>query len=168
MTCRSRSGRRHSPHKRAFETAIHYRYHPRCGERVLVVGCRHHGGEAYFILEQPDGSRALIPAWMANPQAVELETVAVPRIGLAALNDLRRLLDSLLSSCALRPKARKATGGVNEAEHQTSERSISHHRTAREESTRKRALARSSSSGRPAMDGVRKTTIDPVEGGGKR
>ena len=41
---------------------IHYPLHPRAGERVVVVRRLQHAGSGHFVIEQPDGTRASLPA----------------------------------------------------------------------------------------------------------
>jgi hypothetical protein len=48
-----------------------------------------HGGRSHFVIEQPDGTRALLPAWMTEPWAAQLPVVKLPRLTLEALFTLR-------------------------------------------------------------------------------
>ncbi len=95
---RCRSSGRHTTHKQAFTATIHYRYHPRYGEQVLIIGSKRHKEEKHLLLEERDGTKAYIPAWMTHPALAGVEAVDIPRIELTALENLRRLLDNLLSS----------------------------------------------------------------------
>jgi hypothetical protein len=52
-------------------------------------------GERVVVCELPDGSRVVVPAWMLDPAACRSLTTGAPRSALAALRDLRRLLDAL-------------------------------------------------------------------------
>src|SRR5262249_9105787 len=45
------------------EVRITYRFHPRFGEAVLIRRCLERGGIQYFVVHQPDGSFACLPAW---------------------------------------------------------------------------------------------------------
>jgi hypothetical protein len=50
-----------------------------------VVRRVEHGGGVHFVVDQPDGTRGLLPAWMAEPWAAQLAKVDVPRLALDAL-----------------------------------------------------------------------------------
>src|SRR5207244_3096778 len=45
---------------------IHYPWHPLVGCRVRIDYTEHRRGELVAICEMPDGSRAVIPAWMLD------------------------------------------------------------------------------------------------------
>ena len=66
----------------------------------MVVKRHRHGGELYYVIEQSDGTLAHLPAWMTRCEAADLPDRSPPRLALAALQDLRRLLDQVLSSSA--------------------------------------------------------------------
>jgi hypothetical protein len=66
----------------------------------MLVKRHHHGGELYYVIEQPDGTLVHLPAWMTRAEAARLPDHSPPRLALAALHDLRRLLDQVLSSSA--------------------------------------------------------------------
>jgi hypothetical protein len=66
----------------------------------VVVRRLHHGGSIHFVIEQPDGTRALLPAWMTEPWAAQLAIIERPRLTLEALHALRsRLSGSTASYC---------------------------------------------------------------------
>ena len=48
-----------------------------------------HGDSVHFVIEQPDGMRALLPAWMTEPWAAHLTIIEMPRLTLEALYALR-------------------------------------------------------------------------------
>jgi hypothetical protein len=48
-----------------------------------------HGGSVHFVIEQPDGTRALLPAWMTEPLAAQFTIIEMPRLTLEALYALR-------------------------------------------------------------------------------
>lgn len=66
----------------------------------MLVKRHRHSDELYYVIEQPDGTLAHLPAWMTRCEAAELPDHSPPRLALAALHDLRRLLDQILSSSA--------------------------------------------------------------------
>jgi hypothetical protein len=54
-----------------------------------VVRCLQHGGSGHFVIDQPDGTRGLLPAWMTEPRAGQLATTEVPLLALEALRAAR-------------------------------------------------------------------------------
>jgi hypothetical protein len=85
-----------------FEATVHFAYHPLSGKRVRIVGTKRHPDEEHLLLEQPDGTKAYIPARMIDPAWANVEPEVMPRLEVAALEDLRRLLDNIVSSPAFR------------------------------------------------------------------
>jgi hypothetical protein len=57
------SKQRHTAQEQPFDVLIQYPEHPRVGERVAVVRQLQHAGSFHFVIEQPDGTRALLPAY---------------------------------------------------------------------------------------------------------
>jgi len=57
-----------------------------------------HGGSTHFVVDQPDGTRGLLPAWMAEPWSAQIATIELPRLPLGALRTLRSVIDSALVS----------------------------------------------------------------------
>jgi hypothetical protein len=73
---------------------ICYRYHPfyNSSGRILRRS-RYRGGEE-FVIELDDRTAIAVPAWMLDPVSCERLVVEPrPRLGLAALRELRRLVD---------------------------------------------------------------------------
>jgi hypothetical protein len=65
---------------------------------VAVVRRLQHGGSSHFVIEQSDGTRALLPAWMTEPWAAQVTIVERPRLPLEALYALRStIIGALLS-----------------------------------------------------------------------
>jgi len=85
---------RDTAQEQPFDVPIHYRHHPRAGEPVGVVRRLQFGGRTHFVIKSSDGTRGLLPAWMAEACAAQLATVHMPRLGLAALRTLRGLINS--------------------------------------------------------------------------
>jgi hypothetical protein len=67
-----------------------------------VIGWNRFGDKIYFVLERPNGSPFQIPVWMTEPSAAAMTLRESPRIDLAALRSLRRLLDATLPSLEAR------------------------------------------------------------------
>ena len=57
-----------------------------------------HGGSVHFVIDQPDGTRGLLPAWMTDPRAGQLATTEVPLLALEALRALRGVITGALLS----------------------------------------------------------------------
>ena len=93
------SKQRHTARRPAFEVRIFYPFHPRRGETVVVVGLRRHAGAEHFTVRQPDGTLALLPAWMAAPELAACELVAQPRLSVEGLADLAAFVDAFMAPC---------------------------------------------------------------------
>jgi hypothetical protein len=65
---------------------------------VTVIGRTKVGADAFYIVLQPDGTRAQIPQWMLLPGAADLTVHVPPRISLHGLQTLHRELNEVLSS----------------------------------------------------------------------
>lgn len=74
---------------------MHYRWHPLVGQSLPVLYREQRRGEQVAICEFPDGSRAVVPAWMLERAACATLMSGAPQVSLEALRDLRRLLDAL-------------------------------------------------------------------------
>ena len=70
-----------------------------------------HRGSTHFVVDYPDGTRGLLPAWMAEPWAAQLATVEVPRLALEALHTLRRVIHSALLSLSCSATMREEWDG---------------------------------------------------------
>ena len=98
----ARSSPRDTAQEQAIDVLIQYPHHPRAGERVVVVRCLQHGGSGHFVIDQPDGTRGLLPAWMTEPRAGQLATTEVPLLALEALRALRGITLARSYPCHLR------------------------------------------------------------------
>jgi len=76
---------------------VRYSFHPRCGEAVIVTGRQRYRGETAYIIRQPDGTLAAVPAWMMDDSAGAMKMGSAPRLPLSSLRDLRCELDACLS-----------------------------------------------------------------------
>src|SRR6266705_6440913 len=103
------TGPRHTTQEHPFEVVIHYPHHPRAGECVVALRRLIHGNRPHFVIEQPDGCCVLLPACMTESYAATLPMVAVPRLALAALRELRRLVQ-LVSSLPFSETTRMGGG----------------------------------------------------------
>jgi hypothetical protein len=50
-----------------------------------------------LVVEQPDGTLALVPEWVTTPAAAAMEIWAAPRLPLSQLRALRQVADVVLS-----------------------------------------------------------------------
>src|SRR5271166_6921053 len=79
---RSCSKQTHTARHHPIEGRIHYPFHPRCGETVLILRRYAYRGTDLVVIPQPDGSVACIPAWMTQESAahhkVSIEPSRVP------------------------------------------------------------------------------------------
>lgn len=167
-SCRSRSRRRHTAHKRPFErtVTVHYPFHPQVGQRVLALGRREHHGETHLVVRQPDETLAFLPAWMTEAAAARVEIVSVPRIELRALFELRRLLEGSLSSAQA---LAESTGGEGDATtHEASGRSVSGRRTSAEQVAVEPASSSSATSRRADVEHGRTPRRRGGSGGSER
>ena len=64
-------------------------------ERITAIRRVKHAGLVHFVIEGPDGCRALLPAWMTETLAATLPIVDVPRLSLDALRALRGIVEAL-------------------------------------------------------------------------
>jgi hypothetical protein len=80
-----------------------------------VIGWNRFGDTIYFVLERQNGSPFQIPVWMTEPSAAGMTLRGSPRIDLAALRSLRRLLDATLPSLQARSLIDREGDDENEA-----------------------------------------------------
>jgi hypothetical protein len=71
---------------------VHYRYHPYFGEKVLVRRVEERATGRFLKAQGPAGIVVSIAGWMLDPVICGAMTVGPPRVDLAALVELRRLL----------------------------------------------------------------------------
>ena len=133
-SCGHQAAQAHSAHSRLDSVTIHYPYHPRFGDVIVVLARRKHQGKLAVLIEQPDGSRTWLPVWMTQPSAARLQCVEWPAIMIQRLLDLHRLLrvglasvddpfygsqgDDTKTTGAMRsPAARKNSGNHDFASH---------------------------------------------------
>lgn len=94
--CRSKQG--HTTRYHGGDGRIRYRFHPLCGEAVVITARKRHGGDILLTIRQPDGTLAQMPSWMLEDSAAVMTVCDAPRLTLACLRDLRLELDARLSS----------------------------------------------------------------------
>src|SRR3954449_5863070 len=76
---------------------VTYPFHPLVGQTVLITGVHEHDGVCHYLIRQSDGGHFHLPDWMIDPAAGQIETVAVPRLPVSQLLQLRHLVDHLLA-----------------------------------------------------------------------
>ena len=64
------------------------------------MGKKSHHGQEHFIIEQPDGSYALLPAWMCHEKVKDIKLVNKSQASIKALLNLNKLIkcDQLFSN----------------------------------------------------------------------
>ncbi|MGY0572480.1 DUF5372 family protein [Bradyrhizobium sp. RDM12] len=77
---------------------ILYPFHPRAGQMVQVEHRKRFAGEDHLVVVQPDGTLALIPAWMSEDIARSATLTASPRLAVERLVELRAQIDVLIAS----------------------------------------------------------------------
>jgi hypothetical protein len=77
---------------------ILYPFHPRAGQIVQVEHRKRFAGEDHLVVMQPDGTLALIPAWMSEDIARSATLTTNPRLAVARLVELRARIDALIAS----------------------------------------------------------------------
>ena len=97
-SCVPRGKQSHTARYQRSDATIHYRFHPRSGERVEIVRRHQRAGRSVLVIRQPDGTLAQVPTWMCDPAAAALSVKDPPRIALTGLLDLRLTVDAALSS----------------------------------------------------------------------
>src|SRR3984893_314260 len=114
--CHPATSTRHTTQEHPFEVVIHYPHHPRAGECVVAFRRVVHGGLIHFVIEQTNGCRVLVPAWMTESGAAALPMVEAPRLSLASLRELRGIVDAQLVSSSPSSKTTRTDGGDDEAQ----------------------------------------------------
>ena len=93
---------------------IHYRYHPFHGEHVEIVRRLRRYTADCVVIKLADDVQVAVPTWMLDPLACQQLTDEMrPRISVAALRDLRALLDS--QACLVTPTTVTNHGGSQHA-----------------------------------------------------
>ena len=77
------------------EMEVYYRYHPYFGRKVLVRRIAQRATGQFLSVQGPAGIVVLIAGWMLDPVICAGMTIGAPRIDLAALVELKRLLIGL-------------------------------------------------------------------------
>src|ERR1700682_4740084 len=106
--CNSSSKQRHTAHEHPLEGRIYYRFHPRCGETVLIRRQLEYRGVELVVILQPDNSLACIPAWMTQESAAPYRLCAEPQFSLEVLRSLRAEIDRLLGFLQSESKTEEA------------------------------------------------------------
>ena len=65
---------------------------------VQVEHRKRFAGEDHLVVVQPDGTLALIPAWMSEAKARSATLTASPRLAVGRLVELRARIDALIAS----------------------------------------------------------------------
>src|SRR5262249_8130172 len=84
-SCRRSSSSRHTAHEQLFKVVVRYPHHPLAGQRIAVIRCLKFAHVPHFVIQGPDGCRALLPVWMTEHCASSLSLVEPPRLSIDAL-----------------------------------------------------------------------------------
>jgi hypothetical protein len=106
------SERRHTAHKHLIEGRIYYRFHPRCGETVLIKRELEYHGVRLVVILQPDSSLACIPAWMTHESAAQFVLSEKPHFSVDILRSMRAEIDAVLGFLQPESKAEEADNVV--------------------------------------------------------
>lgn len=102
------SKRRHTAHEHLIEGRVYYRFHPRCGETVLIKRQLEYRGVGLVVILLPDGSLACIPAWMTHEAAAQYALSEGPHFSVDTLRSLRAEIDALLGFLQSESKTEEA------------------------------------------------------------
>jgi hypothetical protein len=91
---------------------IYYRFHPRCGETVLIQRQLEYRGIELVVILQPDSSFACIPAWMTCESAAQYALSEEPHFSVDTLRSLRAEIDALLGFLQPESKAEESDNVV--------------------------------------------------------
>ena len=95
-----RRTKRHSAY-RLSKITIKYRWHPMNGQTIHVTRkVKRHGCDTFHFENGPGRPRE-IPAWMADTEQCSAMSAGNAQVSINALQELRRLLDTLVSAKAL-------------------------------------------------------------------
>ena len=86
----------HSAGSPAIELTVRYPFHPFAGRSFLILGRHEHYGAPHVLVRGTDGTTHLLPAWMTTSEAGATEVVAVPRLPVNRLLELRSVLDRIM------------------------------------------------------------------------
>ena len=111
--CRYLSSSRHTAHEQPFKVVVRYPHHPLAGQRIAVIRCLKFAHVPHFVIQGPDGCRALLPVWMTEHCAASLSLVEPPRLSIDALQALCRLINAQASSLS---SAMSLKGGGSDGE----------------------------------------------------
>jgi hypothetical protein len=95
---RLRGNQQHSAHKSINGVVVQYRWHPLYGRPVVVRRrVRRADGDSLVVDVTGSVSRGM-PAWMVSAEICGAMALGPPEVAVAALNELRRVLDSIIDA----------------------------------------------------------------------
>ncbi len=95
--CRFQSRQKHNAHGTEVIT-VQYRFHPLYGQSLRVQRRVKFPRGEHLFCELPDGTIGAFPSWMADVAKSSAIVIGVPLTSVAALSELRTVLDSLHSN----------------------------------------------------------------------
>ena len=93
------------------ELEVHYRYHPYFGRKVLVHRMEQRATGQFLSVQGPAGIEVSIAGWMLEPVICAGMTIGAPRVDVAALVELERLLIGTGQPRTLPERYRNRSGG---------------------------------------------------------
>jgi hypothetical protein len=96
MSGRRRRKGAYSAGSPAREVVVRYPFHPLTGQSFLILGEHEYYGAPHVLVRGTDGTTHLLPAWMTLPEAGTTGIVAVPRLPVNRLLELRLVLDRIM------------------------------------------------------------------------
>jgi len=92
MTCPRPADPRRDAH--VLSVRVFYPWHPCHGQVLAVTGSHCVAGERSYVVTLADGTKTHLPIWMTESAATcDVTLVALPRVSVAALEQVRSLLD---------------------------------------------------------------------------
>jgi hypothetical protein len=113
----------HTAHESS-SAIIHYRHHPFYGEHVEIVRRLRRYTADCVVIKLADDVQVAVPTWMLDPLACQqLTDEGRPRVSVAALHELRGLLDSqpvLVTMLVTNQSGSQHVGGADAQPHRAS------------------------------------------------
>jgi hypothetical protein len=93
------------------ELEVHYRHHPYFGRKVLVRRIEQRATGQFLRVQWPAGIVVSIAGWMLDPVICAGMTIGAPRVDVAALVELERLLIGTANPAQFPERSRNRSGG---------------------------------------------------------
>jgi len=141
------------------ELEVHYRWHPYFGRKVVIRRIAQRATGRFLSIMGPAGVVVTIADWMLDPVVCAAMLKGTPRVDLAALVELKRLL----MRAADTTHSWGDSGIVREDHHDVSQAAVDDRESADEPAVRRQQIGRNEFRG--ARQGRLDTGSDPDAGG---